>query len=156
MTRKPEEEPPKGFRKAIPEWLKDCLDRHQKDRCAACGEPMGPRSERQYDHMPALGLRLWDAEKKDTIPRSNDPWFIFAKHTDCHRAKVNKGGRGDTTEVARTRRLSAAQEKHRQAMLSPSSSEEASLAQPPEASKPLRGKAKPKQKIPSRPFPKRK
>jgi hypothetical protein len=140
--------PPPGFRKAIPVTVKLEVVIRQHSLCAKCGERLGKLDDTQFDHVPAVQLRCWDAEAKDTTPRSNDPEFIFAKHTDCH-AKKTFGSReeltrGDVQEIARTKRLAKDTEAFRQRML-------AKVDPDVEVHEPKRRK----KKWPSRPFPKR-
>ena len=64
--------PPKGFRKAIPDLVKLKVVLRQDSLCATCGERLGKLDDTQFDHVPAVQLRCWDPEAKDTIPPSND------------------------------------------------------------------------------------
>src|ERR1700681_3137202 len=95
--------PPIGFRKAIPDLVKLKAVLRQDSLCATCRERLGKLDNTQFDHVPAVQLRCWDPEAKDTTPRSNDPAFIFAKHTDCHAQKTfgskDELTRGDVTEI---------------------------------------------------------
>ena len=141
--------PPPGFRKAIPVTVKLQVVIRQHSLCAKCGERLGKLDDTQFDHIPAVQLRCWDDEAKDTTPRSNDPEFIFAKHTDCHAKKTFGSSeeltRGDVTEIARTKRIAKDTEEFRRRML-------AKLDPDVEVDTPPR---RPKKKWPSRPFPKR-
>jgi hypothetical protein len=139
--------PPKGFRKAIPDLVKLKVVIRQNSLCATCGERLGKLEDTQFDHAPALQLRCWDPEAKDTIPPSNDVDHIFAKHTDCHAAKTfgskaSKRG-GDVTEIARTKRIAKDTEAFRQRILAKSDPD---IELPPDRKK---------KRWPSRPFPKR-
>ncbi|TYO65417.1 hypothetical protein FXV83_15895 [Bradyrhizobium hipponense] len=139
--------PPARFRKAIPVSVKLEVVIRQHSLCSKCGQRLGKLDDTQFDHVPAIQLRCWDAEAKDTTPRSNDPAFIEAKHTDCH-AKKTFGSReeltrGDVQEIARTKRVAKDTEEFRRRMLAKGDPEV-------EAPQPRRKKAWPK-----RPFPKR-
>lgn len=141
--------PPPGFRKAIPVTVKLEVVIRQHSLCTTCGQRLGKLDDTQFDHVPAIQLRCWDAEAKDTTPRANAPQFIQAKHTDCHAQKTfgSKGelSRGDVTEIARTKRIAKSTEEFRRKMLAKSD---------PDAPEPAQQK-RPKKKWPSRPFPKR-
>lgn len=139
--------PPKGFRKAIPVLVKLQVVLRQDSLCATCRERLGKLDDVQFDHVPAVQLRCWDPEAKDTIPPSNDVEHIFAKHIDCHAAKTfgskaSKRG-ADVTEIARTKRISKETEAFRQRILAKSDPE----VEPPPDRK--------KTRWPKRPFPKR-
>ena len=140
--------PPPGFRKAIPVTVKLEVVIRQHSLCAKCGERLGKLDDTQFDHVPAVQLRCWDAEAKDTTPRSNDPEFIFAKHTDCHAKKTFGSSeeltRGDVQEIARTKRIAKDTENFRRRML-------AKVDPDAEAPAPPRRK----KAWPKRPFPKR-
>lgn len=139
--------PPKGFRKAIPDLVKLKVVLRQNSLCATCGERLGRLEDTQFDHVPAVQLRCWDPEAKDTIPPSNDVDSIFAKHIDCHAAKTfgskaSKRG-ADVTEIARTKRISKDTEEFRRRMLAKNDPD---AEPPPDRRKKL---------WPKRPFPKR-
>jgi hypothetical protein len=140
--------PPTGFRKAIPVTVKLEVVIRQHSLCAKCGERLGKLDDTQFDHVPAVQLRCWDPEAKDTTPRSDDPEFIFAKHTDCHAKKTFGSSeeltRGDVTEIARTKRIARETEDFRRRMLAKTDPDQ-------EVPPPRR----PKKKWPARPFPKR-
>lgn len=140
--------PPTGFRKAIPVTVKLEVVITQHSLCAKCGERLGKLDETQFDHVPAVHLRCWDAEAKDTAPRSNDPEFIFAKHADCHAKKTFGSNeeltRGDVQEIARTKRIARDTEDFRRRMLAKGDPDVEAPEQP-----------RRKKKWPSRPFPKR-
>lgn len=112
--REPAPKPPKGFRKAIPLSVK--LD----VALAALGLTT---KDVDFDHDPALHLRVWDPVEQDTIPSANDPAHIRIKLKADHRAKTsgsptrahNRGA--DVTEIRRTDRLSEAQRAFRNAVL---------------------------------------
>ena len=113
--------PPPGFRKAIPDKVKLEVVIQQHSLCATCGERLGKLADTQFDHVPAVQLRCWDPEAKDTIPPSNDKGHIFAKHVDCHAqktfgSKASKRG-ADVTEIARTKRIAKDTEDFRRRML---------------------------------------
>lgn len=140
--------PPKGFRKKIPDLVKLKVVLRQNGKCATCGEPLGHLEVTEFDHVPAIQLRIWCEETRDTVPPSNDESSIFAKHDDCHAAKTfgtkaTKRG-ADVTEIARTKRIAKDTEDFRRKMLA--------KTDPDAAPEPER---KPKKKWPSRPFPSR-
>lgn len=142
--------PPPGFRKAIPALLKLEVVLLQRAKCAKCGTRFGTLAETQFDHVPAIQLRIWDPVAKDTVPPSNSILHIEAKHVDCHAiktfgTKATKRG-ADVTEIARLKRLTKGQEEFRRRILA-KSDPDTSADQP---------KAKPKKQWPSRPFPNRK
>ncbi|WFU52191.1 hypothetical protein QA639_21015 [Bradyrhizobium pachyrhizi] len=93
----------------------------QDSKCSSCGERLGKLDDTEFDHIPAVQLRCWDPEAKDTVPPSNDEGHIFAKHVDCHAAKTfgskaSKRG-ADVTEIARTKRIAKDTEEFRRRML---------------------------------------
>jgi hypothetical protein len=113
--------PPPGWRKAIPDKVKLRVVIRQDGKCATCGERLGTLEASQFDHVPAVQLRIWDPVVKDTVPPSNDVDSIFAKHIDCHAAKTfgskaSKRG-ADVTEIARTKRIAKDTAAFRQRML---------------------------------------
>lgn len=141
------EPPPKGFRKAIPDRVKVEVVLRQGGLCTTCGERLGKLQEVEFDHVPALQLRCWDPEAKNTIPPANDVDHIFAKHIDCHAikthgSKASKRG-ADVTEIARTRRISRDTEDFRKRILAKSDPD---IELPPDRKK---------KRWPKRPFPKR-
>jgi hypothetical protein len=113
--------PPPGFRKAIPVTVKLEVVIRQHSLCTKCGERLGKVADTQFDHVPAIQLRCWDADAKDTTPRANDPEYIQAKHTDCHAKKTfgsrDELTRGDVQEIARTKRVARETEEFRRRML---------------------------------------
>jgi hypothetical protein len=136
--------PPPGFRKAIPVTVKLQVVIRQHSLCAKCGERLGKLDDTQFDHVPAVQLRCWDPEAKDTIPPANDVDSIFAKHTDCHAAKTfgskaSKRG-ADVTEIARTKRIAKETEAFRQRILAKGDANASVQEQ------------KPKKRWPKRPF----
>ncbi|WP_315729915.1 hypothetical protein [Bradyrhizobium sp. SZCCHNRI2010] len=141
--------PPKGFRKAIPVTVKLQVVLRQNAICTKCGERLGKIEDTEFDHVPALQLRCWDAEAKDTTPPANDPAFIEAKHADCHASKTfgshGELTRGDVTEIARTKRIAKDTDEFRRRMLAKVDPDVEVDASP----------RRPKKKWPSRPFPKR-
>jgi hypothetical protein len=121
MFSQPALAPPPGFRKAIPDKVKLEVVIQQHSLCTTCGERLGKLADTEFDHVPAVQLRCWDPEAKDTVPPSNDKTHIFAKHVDCHAAKTfgskaSKRG-ADVTEIARTKRIAAETEDFRRRML---------------------------------------
>lgn len=140
--------PPKGFRPAIPMSVKGDVLIRQEGKCWRCKQSLGEWKNTQFDHTPALQLRLWCAETGSTVPAANDPEHIEALHVDCHKAKSSgrKGesklsiSRGDQQEIAKTRRLERTRiEAAQKRLLAPSEDRE-----------PVKRKVK--AKIPSRPF----
>jgi hypothetical protein len=148
MQRELPKGPPIGWRKAIPVLVKLKVVVRQDSRCTTCGERLGQVEDTEFDHIPALQLRIWCDETKDTIPPANDESSIFAKHSDCHAVKTfgtktTKRG-ADVTEIARTKRIAKETEEFRRRMLA--------KGDPDAPSEEVR---KPKKKWPSRPFPKK-
>ncbi|TXM69614.1 hypothetical protein [Methylobacterium sp. WL120] len=124
--------PPKGFRKEIPVGVKFDVVIRQEGRCSACGERLGTWKETQFDHEPALQLRSFDLEARDTVPPANDPEALFAKHKDCHLAKTT-GRRGeskknaihgDVAEIAKLRRVTEEHKAFQRRLLSKGDEEE--------------------------------
>lgn len=135
-----------------------------KLQCAlvALAEALGLDSDTQFefDHTPALGLRDWNEEAQDYEPPQNDPAFIVCRPVDLHDiktfgTKATTAG-SDIHLIAKGKRLRKDGAEHAQVMLA-----KIGLADMPER-KPSRLQGRgfpkdgPKQKIPSRPFPKRK
>lgn len=146
LTRHQLPAPPKGFRKPIPVLVKLDVVIRQDGKCKTCGERLGTLSNTQFDHVPAIQLRGWDDEARDTSPRSNDPDAIEAKHTDCHKAKTTgrKGEsklnavNGDTTLIAKQRRLEKQEEEFRRRLLTKNDVDE-----PPEQTRKYRWPKRP-------------
>lgn len=141
--------PPKGFRKAIPVLVKLKVVLRQDSKCVTCGEPLGKLECTEFDHIPAIQLRIWDEEAKDTVPPSNDESCIFAKHENCHDAKTfgTKASRrgADVTEIARTKRIAKDTEAFRKRILAKNDPDAEAAEEPRQ-----------KKKWPKRPFPSRK
>lgn len=99
----------------------------------------------QFDHNPALELRLINPHTGDTIPPANDPDHIDMLLIEEHKAKTfGPGGEkrittagSDIGNISKMRRVSADHEAFRRRMLAKDTSEEV---------------AEPKKKWPSRPF----
>lgn len=80
----------------------------------------------QFDHNPALELRVLNTVTGDLIPPANDPDYIDMLLIDEHKVKTfGRGGEkristsdGDIGKIAKMRRLSAKQEESRRRMLS--------------------------------------
>ena len=132
MVRDEVPAPPVGFRRAIPTSVKLDVIIRQEGRCRACGEKLGTLSDTQFDHVPAIQLRAWNANAGDTIPAANDAEHIEAKHKDCHaqkttgrkgESKLNAIG-GDTASIAKLRRLTAKEQEFRKRMLAKAAGEE--------------------------------
>ena len=144
--------PPVGYRPAIPTKVKLDVVIRQDGRCKSCGERLGVLKDSQFDHVPAIQLRSWDAETKDTIPPANDPEYIQGKHVACHLAKTTgrrgesrKGDKmnGDTPRISKLRRMTEKQAEFQQRI----------LAKDDVQSLPETAPSK-KTKWPKRPFPK--
>lgn len=112
--REPAPAPPKGYRPRVP-------DRVVVDVVlAAFGLT---RAEVEIDHDPPLALRVWDPERRDTIPPANDPAHLRLRLKAAHREKTTGGaaktsGRGsDITEIARTNALADRQREFRERLL---------------------------------------
>ena len=99
------------------------------------------------DHEPALGLRAWDEEKRDTVPPANDPRFLIWRPRPGHKTKTFarkgesqlSGSDGDIQRIRRLRRLSKDQEEFQRRLLAKET-----------------GEARPKsRRWPKRKFPKR-
>jgi hypothetical protein len=70
-----------------------------------------------FDHDPALGLRLFDEETKTYTPGANDPRFITVRSRDGdHRVKTSGNGAtsagSDIHRIAKSKRLVKAREIH--------------------------------------------
>jgi hypothetical protein len=119
--------------------------------------------EIHYDHNPALELRGWDEERRDTIPPANDAEHIdlmmirdIKRCNECGRSigshhektfgtKATTAG-SDIHRIAKMRRLTKKQEEFRSRVMAKVSPDDIVTADV---------KKKPKQKIPNRGFPKR-
>lgn len=136
MIREPAPAPPKGYRPHMPLSV--------KLEATLRWFGVDPASV-QFDHDPALGLRVWDPVAGDTIPPANDPNHIRPKFIETHRDKTSgkktrTSGRGaDVTEIARTRKAADGQRAFVARLLAKGTEE------PP--GPPRRGR-----KMPSRPF----
>ena len=63
----------------------------QEGRCACgCGHKLGTLKEAEFDHVPALTHRKFDAVTKEYDPPANDPARIFAKRVECHAKKTRR------------------------------------------------------------------
>jgi hypothetical protein len=141
-------------RKAIPDRIK----------LLATLREMGLKiDEVHFDHNPALQLRGWDEERRDTIPPANDAEHIdllmvreVKRCKDCGRSirshhektfgtKATTAG-SDIHRIAKLRRLTKQQEEFRTRVLSKNEEDVVK-------SEPI--KPKRKAKIPNRGFPKR-
>ena len=142
--REPALGPPAGFRPHMGVTIK--LEAACRlARCPDCGERLGSMANVQADHDPPIQQRLWNPITEDTIPAANDPDHIVLRHVDCHAVKTNgprtkARAQGDKTEIARTTRLTEDQQAFRTKMIT--------------GVKPA--PAKPKQRIQSRGFQRRK
>lgn len=104
--REPATPPPVGFRKPIPIRV--------KLRAALRAAGLNPDLPIEWDHEPAVQLRVYDTAIGDTIPGCNDDRYIVPRQKDEHRIKTTKR---DIPEIAKTKRLSATQEAARARML---------------------------------------
>lgn len=139
MHREMAPSPPKGFRPRIP----------VSTKLAVALRHLGfSDTDIQWDHAPPLQLRGWDEEKQDTVPPANDPEFIQILPKEDHAKKTHgrKGESplsrvgGDTSEVAKLRRITKDTIEFRRRLLSREDGTEPSPTPR-------------KRKIPSRPFP---
>lgn len=140
--------------------------------CAECREKV-LTGQGDVDHRPPLGMRgrvpgLKDTDPAAYVPHANDPDYLALVHArvkDCHDKRTFGDGklrRGDLTEMARSREITAAQADHRRKMLAKTAPEPDVEPDGTEA-KPKRPKAKlrtgkrtwPSRSMPSRPFAKR-
>jgi len=126
MQREEVKGPPVGFRPAIPVRVKLDSVIRQEGRCKACGEKLGVLEDTQFDHVPALQLRSWDPEEKNTVPPANSADHIEAKHKNCHLKKTTgrkgesrKGdaANGDVPRISKIKRLSKDEAAFRQRLL---------------------------------------
>lgn len=70
-------------RKEIPKKLRAVLALRHNGLCSCgCGARLMPGFHIQHD--PPLELRLWDEATQDTIPRANDPNYMFPMTSTCH------------------------------------------------------------------------
>lgn len=74
-----------------------------------------------FDHDPALGLRLFDEDTKTYTPHANDPKFITVRARDeDHRIKTSGNGAtsagSDIHRIAKSKRLATAQDALSRAM----------------------------------------
>ena len=124
--------PPKGFRPHMPMAV--------RIKAALLMLGLDPDAV-QWDHDPALQLRVWNEAAGDTIPAANDPRYITPRARDDHNRKTNG-----------TKATTYGSDKH--AIAKAKRMEEARAAL--EAGEAKAAKRKwASRKIPSRPFPKR-
>ncbi|MCW5697311.1 MAG: hypothetical protein KIS96_11350 [Bauldia sp.] len=75
----------------------------------------------EWDHWPALGLRLVDPATGELIPHPNDPHAIRPMRKAAHAAKTSgtkaTSAGSDIHAIAKVRRLTKAQEESRRRML---------------------------------------
>ncbi|MCG8446509.1 MAG: hypothetical protein MI753_12430 [Hyphomicrobiales bacterium] len=96
--REPAPSPPKGFRPH--------MGLAVKLRAAILQLGLDP-DKVQFDHDPAIQLRVWDPETGDTKPAANDPRYITIRLKEDHHGKTNKK---DKPAIYKTRRLARAQQ----------------------------------------------
>ena len=86
-------------RKTIPLRVKREVLARQGGRCSCgCNQAVGltrKRDDTDWDHSPALWSREVDEAGTDYIPAQNDPRYINARRTGCHREKTS--GRAATS-----------------------------------------------------------
>lgn len=92
--------------------------------------------EIEWQHDPPIQLRIWNEEKQDTEPSAYDPRYLTPMLKAEHRKVTAKV---DIPQIAKTKRMSEDQNEFRRKILSRECGE----------------KRKPKGKIPTRGFPKR-
>ena len=85
--------PPAGWKRpAMPATVKLQVVINQEGRCKATGEKLGPISEVEFDHRPALYEREFDPDARDgqgdTTPPANDPDYIDAIKKDAHKGRT--------------------------------------------------------------------
>jgi hypothetical protein len=105
-------------------------------------------ADTHFDHSPSLQARVWNEAAQNTVPTANDPKFIVPLASADHRDKTSgpstkARAQGDQTEIARTKNLAESQAAFRDRILAKGEPREAQTS-------------KPKRKIPSRPFQRRK
>lgn len=74
-------------RKAIPLAVRVTVGDRQKWRCAACGEGLNPLCI-EFDHRPAIISRPVNAAGTDYDPPQNHPDFIEALDPSCHQQRT--------------------------------------------------------------------
>lgn len=109
-------QPPRGFRKPIPERVKQEVLLNQRYCCKECGELLvvgkGLKMVANFDHRPGIEQREWNPDTKDTIPPCNDPGAIEALHLSCHDRRT----RADAGTRAKTKRRQKKADAHATAM----------------------------------------
>jgi len=114
MIREPALAPPPGFRPHMSLKVKlQSLLLHgpifdENGNRVVCIEDL------EWDHVPALQLRVWDPVAGDTIPAANDPEYIVPSAKAVHRKKTAKQ---DVPQIAKTRRRAKSHQAFREAVL---------------------------------------
>jgi len=135
---------------------KDAVRKRQGNRCGCrtgeCGRPELPPDGKglvQYQHEPPLANREIEPDDSDWIPSQHSPYHLYAELTACHhretyhpRSKATSLG-SDRHNIDQVRRLRGEVKKKRSAKIP---------ARPMQGGKSQWPKG---QKIPRRPFPKR-
>lgn len=146
--REPLPAPPKGFRKhmGLKVKLQALLIHGAVYDCD--GIQITDLNLIEWDHCPPLMQREYNAFNGDTIPPANDPAYIIPRFCGTHKAKT---ARKDIPEISKTKRLADEQYAFRARILAkndPESDFKGSMSG-------LERSQRPKRKIPSRPFAKR-
>lgn len=104
------EGPPTGWRPralSMREKLQVIVNQMGRD---PSGERLAPIEQGvEFDHDPALHLRIWDAEKQDTVPSACDLEYIVARNRADHRQKTSR----DQSEIAKIDRLTGVTKQNR-------------------------------------------
>lgn len=142
--------PPAGWKRPpIPNKVKLQVIINQEGRSTICKQKLGSIEEVHFDHRPALWERQFDTEaldgKGDTIPPANDPAYIEAITVAQHDVRTH--GPGGETRIT-TRGSDSGNRAKDRAVIMKQANHVAAMA-----AKGRPKQAKPKQKIPSRPFP---
>lgn len=71
-------------RKDIPAKAKAAVLERQNHHCAGCKNIFTADDKIEFDHRPALVLRVINEFGNDYVPPMNDPAWIDALHNHCH------------------------------------------------------------------------
>lgn len=136
VEREPAPRPPKGFRPHMPESV--------KKQAALYAAGFTDDDAVEWDHDPALQLRIWDEEAGDTIPRANDPRYIVPRRKADHSRKTNgtkaTTAGSDKNRIAKANHLSAAHEAFQRAMSVPAFKRKEDKPRSKWGSRPLRSR----------------
>lgn len=134
-------------RKAPPRRVKLAVLERQGDRCAHCRAELftSPATAPVFDHSPPLALRPVNDAGDDFVPPQHSIAHLHAICADpCNKLKTFGHSRattrgGDVTEIARTKRISAAHARH---LARIAGAEPAAVARPsrPMPSRPMQSK----------------